>query len=214
VKRPAIGWLSHQGFLAKCTRIETLRLELTVSIACRRYYFCGLIVNAIVCIFATASLAANHTAATDEAKNQAVEERMLVFPQKTSLGALSLIPHNGPMAGNARRFGSAVGTVKVSVPKGKWLSLELNTEAFKHPELVDSCSAVGLDCLIINFLSMDDSEGGWCDAALPHANHFKNLKCLILNRSDVSDAGMSKLKGQKDVESQFGAYRFTSYKNR
>ena len=163
------------------------------------HFFCLLVLNAIIYIFATGSLAANPTVAQG-AKKQSLEERTLIFPGSASLGALSLIPYDGPSLGDPQHIGPAVGTVKISVPTGKLLFFELGPQAIAHPKLLDSCSAVGVDGLIINFIAMDDSEGGWCDAALQHADHFKNLKFLILNRSDVSDAGISQLKGQHDIE--------------
>jgi hypothetical protein len=59
---------------------------------------------------------------------------------------------------------------------------------------------VPLDAVNINFMAMEDSESAWCDAALLHASHIKSLKCLILNRSDVSDAGLSRVSALPDLE--------------
>jgi hypothetical protein len=170
-----------------------------VSIDCRRNYFFCWLISAGIFILATGSLAANNTS-TEGAKKLSVEERTLTFPGSASFGALALIPHDVARVGGPTNIGAAVGTVKVSVPNGQWLTLELNPLAFMHPKLLDSCSAVGLDGLVVNFIAMDDSEGGWCDTAMQHANHFKNLKCLILNKSDVSDVGVSALRGQHDIE--------------
>jgi len=157
------------------------------------------LLSAIICSLAVcASFAANPK--SQGAKSSPVDERTLTFPKVANFGTLSLIPHDRNAVFGAKSICTASGTVKVRVPKGQWLSLDLSQQAFAHPDLLDSCSETGLDALNINFLSMDDSEIGWCDKVLQQANHFKNLKCLIVSRSDVSDAGMSALSGQHDLE--------------
>jgi len=181
-------------------RLELKQLrELTVSNHCRQNYLFCWFITAIICSLATASIATNKTS-TAQTNTKSAEQRSITFSKVASIGTLVLIPHGGQNIGGPVPVGAAFGSVKVSVPAGDWLALELNRQAFEHPNLIDSSSETGLDGLIITFMSMDDSENRWCDTALLHANHFKNLKCLVLNRSDVSDAGMSQLHGQPDME--------------
>jgi len=184
-------------FLASA-RIEALARGQMVSIYWRRNYFLSGLTSAIICILATASFATHQKSATNGAKNS-VEERTLTFPQSGSIGVLTLIPHHN-FIGNEKAIGTAIGTVKAIVPKGSWLGLELNRQAVLHPKLLDSCSTIGVDALNISFMSMEDGDVGWSDAALQHANHFKSLKCLLLNKSDVSDQSVSGLRGLPDIE--------------
>jgi hypothetical protein len=162
-----------------------------------------LLACAVICALAPASLATNQksdAAKKEQALNKSVEERTLVFPKIAELGKLFLVPHTSDGMKQETVVGTAFGTVKVHVPKNEFLVLSLNRQALQNPQCLDSCSATGVDGITISFLSMDDNENEWCDAALKHANHFKNLKCLTLNRSDVSDAAVSAMTDLRDLQ--------------
>jgi len=174
--------------------------ELTVLNYRRWNYFFSCLISAIICICGTASIATNQKSKTESANTNSAQERTLTFPKGASIGRLSLIPHDYLYLGQEKLIGAASGTAKVRVPKDKLLALELSREAYVHPDRLELCSAVGLDVVNINFMAMEDSESTWCDAVLQHASHFKSLKCLLLNRSDVTDAGLSHLTGLRDLE--------------
>jgi Leucine Rich repeat len=155
----------------------------------------------MICILPASSFAANQETNEGRTKTNSAEVRTLVFPSVKEFGKVALVPHAKDGISNRERIvGPAFGTVKVRVAKDEWLVLELMRQGLENPTYLDSCSAIGVDGLRINFLSMNDGENGWCDAALKHANHFKHLKCLILNCSDVSDASVSSLSQSGEIQ--------------
>lgn len=130
-----------------------------------------------------------------------VEKRTFTFPKDFSIGTLFLVSHDEHRCstGDEQPLTPAYGTVTVSVPKNKWLMLELNRKGFENPKCLDSIAAEGLDVLHISFMSMEDSENTLCDRALIHANHLKSLKCLLLDKSDTSDKSIMQLNGLPNI---------------
>jgi len=88
----------------------------------------------------------------------------------------------------------ARGTVKVNVPKSKSLMLKLSKEAIYNPKCLNEISAAGIDSLKVSYLPMDDSDDELCNRALQYLPHFGDLQSLDVDRSNVSDAGLSKIR--------------------
>jgi hypothetical protein len=125
----------------------------------------------------------------------------LHFPEGASLGRLILVLARGTgVLQNGSKVGSGSGTVTVTVPPGYWLGFEPNHVVFEHPSLLNKVSPEGIECLRISFTSLDDKEDGMCDKVLSYASHFKNLRTVILTRSDATDAGVANVKGLTDIE--------------
>ena len=130
---------------------------------------------------------------TAAAPNGAVssQKRKLVFPPK-SIGLL-LVVNKTKNLENAKQIGGAQGTVELTVPSDQLLIFEINQNGFLHPELLETVTADGIDVLKVSLLSMADGEEIVCDRALGHVSRFSHVQYLILDSSDSSDLGISRL---------------------
>lgn len=119
------------------------------------------------------------------------------FHSPVSLGSLYVVPiiHGVPYATWRERqmIGAAVGKVSVTVPPDHQLCFEPNRRLLDHPELMNKFDPDFLDILYISASSMDDTENQRCNQALAYASHFKSLKEIVADRSDVTDIGLMKL---------------------
>lgn len=88
-------------------------------------------------------------------------------------------------------LGLAQGPVKI--PANTFVTLKLGTNFFQKPTLLSKLPANAIDCLIVSMISMDDSEDKLCDDSLSHLNNLTGLQAIVLDRSDATDEGMSKL---------------------
>jgi hypothetical protein len=97
------------------------------------------------------------------------ETRVLKFPNK-SIGGLHLasdaMESGRDIMRTAKRVGFAVGTVTLKVKPNETVLVDLNQEAFMHPELLRQVSPHGIDRLKFAFYSMDDQSILHCDDAL------------------------------------------------
>lgn len=118
--------------------------------------------------------------------------RTLSFPVPRSIGTISL-PFLGHVEGSENSISPAFGTVTVKVPKGRVVKLTLNREAFEHPNYLDLAPSTGIDVLESRMMTMEDSESGMCDKVVAKSGHFKDVSCLLLSKSDTTDAGVSKI---------------------
>lgn len=196
--------ITHENSSGEPDKMK-LCAQLTMSNYCRRNYFFSFLLGALICVLACASFAANQKAKTEGEKKtpdqpkRSDQERTLTFP-KAGMGTLYLVYHDEKGMNMADPVVTAIGTVRIKVPKDRWLTLELSRYAYAHPDSFESCSSSGLDGLSLNLVSIDESDSAFCDTALQHANHFRGLKCLLLNRADISDAGLSRMKGLPELE--------------
>jgi hypothetical protein len=119
--------------------------------------------------------------------------RTLKFPSVHSLGAISLIPGRSKRLDLKYQVAAAKDTVTVTVPPNKKILLASNQYAALHPALFNEVSPAGIDALKISFMSMEESEDGICDKALPYASHFSDVTRLDISESDASDAGVDSI---------------------
>jgi hypothetical protein len=131
-------------------------------------------------------------------------KRTIDFHSTTSLGALYAIPivHGVAYATwrNRKMIGAAVGKVSVVVPPDHLLCLEPNRRLLDKPELMKQMDPDCLDALFISASSLDDAENQRCNQAMKYASHFKSLKDINVDRSDVSDTGLSLLQNLPSLE--------------
>jgi hypothetical protein len=124
-------------------------------------------------------------------------KRTIDFHCATSLGALYAIQiiHGIAYAkwSNRKLLGAAVGKVTVVIPPDHLLCLEPNRRLLDKPELLNALNPDCLDILFINASSLADAENQRCNHALAYASHFRTLKEINADRSDVSDSGLSQL---------------------
>ncbi len=131
--------------------------------------------------------------------------RTFHFPAK-SIGILLLMTHPQSQLyrwhnrSSGQQVAGAAGDVKITVPAEHVLQLDTNRRVFENPELLDALPATGIEMLKLNFISLDDKEDGMCDRALGHISHMTGLKLLNVDRSEATDAGLSKVKTLPHLE--------------
>jgi hypothetical protein len=116
--------------------------------------------------------------------------RLLRFPKNISVGRLVI--ETGPGAAPTVVNQSAIGSVKV--PADAAVRLELTETFFKDPTILKDLAPDSIDILIVRLSSMADAEEAICDNVLGHISHLTGLQAIYVDRSDVGDAGLSKLK--------------------
>lgn len=127
-------------------------------------------------------------------------ERTITFPTNRSFGSLIYYPPNYQERETHKEccIAQAQGTVKI---KAGWVvEFWPNGEFFHHPEVLDKLPPDSIDGVRLKFLPMDDSEEGLGDASLAHINNLTKLKYLDVDRSEVSDKGLSLLTKLNDLE--------------
>jgi hypothetical protein len=128
----------------------------------------------------------------------AVSTRIVVdFPRQFSIGVLSTVPSK--LGGPSVAIGPAQGRMVFNANKP--ISLDANHHFFLHPEVLDNIPPDALHTLRLRFSSFDDAEDGLCDRAMKHAARLTGLQDIILDRSEVSDAGLRQLKNMKNLRS-------------
>ena len=167
----------------------------------RRIIATAIFVLMTVAVFSSASKAAPVQTGRLPGTSDKPEVRTLKFPDDKSIGALLWFrpKHSDPDAYSSyswgdRQISGAKGLVKVTVPANTLLLLDANKQVFMNPELLKEVPAYGIDILRISAISLDDSEDGLCDQALGYVSGIKGLRGLTVDRSEATDAGLSKIK--------------------
>ena len=135
--------------------------------------------------------------------------RVIDFHSTKSLGLLRLVPacKTGEyfMADEEKASGKdlapAVDKMSINVPAGWRLGIEFNKRLFDDPKLMEGITPDGIDIIYITSKSMDDSEDERLTGVLPYLPHFRTLKELFLDKSDLGDAQLMKLPELKTLES-------------
>lgn len=120
-------------------------------------------------------------------------ERILPFPSSYSVGSLMAIERAPQSFGTCkgRLLAEARGVVKL--PPGKLIQFAPNGTFFQHPECLLKLPRDAFDFVQVRFLSMADEEDDLCDRAIPFLARISSLKGLDLDKSDASDASLSRL---------------------
>jgi hypothetical protein len=141
------------------------------------------------------------------AQQRKIETRVLTFPDK-SIGGLYLasdiIQSGRDVMRTAIRVGHAAGKVTLKVKPNETVLVDLNQEAFLHPELLRQVSPRGIDRLRFSFYAMDDKSPLHCDDALKELPRFKDLIALDVDRSDATDKGLTYAAGMPKLVSISG----------
>lgn len=119
--------------------------------------------------------------------------RQLQFPVGYSVGNLMAVRDKSDMyiAYKLRIFADAQGVVRV--PAGTQIEFRPSGNFFKHLECLTKLPRDAFEFIEVRFLSMSDDEDTVCDRAISQLSHISSLKGIDLDRSDASDAGLSKL---------------------
>lgn len=132
--------------------------------------------------------------------------RTLIFPDKQSVGSLTLYDDPKQESRNSKKFTTVRCQGVVKIPPGKFIVYRPNDRFFADPAALAKVPPDGIDCIRINFYAMTDGENGGGDRALVRLTHLTGLKYIDLDRAEVSDKGVRTLKPLKNIEqiSAFG----------
>jgi hypothetical protein len=136
---------------------------------------------------------APHQTSEKKGKGQIVN-----FPKSFSIGTLTITQiKDGP--DTSAPLGPAQGRM---VFKSKdYYALDANHLFFLHPEVLKDIPPDCLDSIRMRFSSFDDAEDGLCDKAMKYVAGLTGLKKLNLDRSEVTDEGLSQAKSLVNLES-------------
>lgn len=133
------------------------------------------------------------TTAAKNAKGQIVN-----FPRGFSIGTLTISQSKGRLNSFAP-LGPAQGRLVFN--DKDYYALDANHLFFLHPEVLKDIPPDCLDSIRMRFSSFDDAEDGLCDKAMKYVAGLTGLKKLNLDRSEVTDAGLSQAKTLVNLES-------------
>lgn len=134
-----------------------------------------------------ASLGGSHSSNAESA------ERILPFSSSYSVGNLMAVEGAPESYGTCkgRLVSEARGVVKL--PPGKQIQFAPNGTFYQHPECLLKLPRDAFDFVEVRFLSMADEEDALCDRAIPFLGRISSLKGIDLDKSDTSDASLSRL---------------------
>jgi len=115
--------------------------------------------------------------------------RVIVFPTKYTIGLLKMTPVAGAKGPDLAVSASG----KVTVPAGYISLLVAEHQLFAHPDLIDGFAPDAFDSIQLTAVVIDDAEEGQVDKVLAKIGHLKELREVILDRSDVADSGVAYL---------------------
>jgi Leucine-rich repeat (LRR) protein len=134
-------------------------------------------------------------------KAPAGEKRTFEFKGEKSLGTLYLEPANTHCSIDGTQVGTALGKVTIFVPENSRLIYEPNALVITHPKLMAGITPHGIDVFQLTAVEMDESENGKCDRVIESAaKQFKELRELVVDGSDVTDAGLAHLRNMPNLE--------------
>ncbi len=133
------------------------------------------------------------TTAKKNAKGQIVN-----FPRGFSIGTLTICQiKNSP--DTYKPLGPAQGRIVFN--DKDYYALDANHLFFLHPEVLKDIPPDCLDSIRMRFSSFDDAEDGLCDKAMKYVAVLTGLKKLNLDRSEVTDEGLSQARTLVNLES-------------
>jgi hypothetical protein len=124
--------------------------------------------------------------------------RLIEFPENISLGTLTMQADWHRSNVPPPRLRPAQG--KILVPRDQLVTFQPNAEFFAHPQSIAKLAPGAIDCLEFKLMAMDEAEEALCGQALGHIGHLKNLKILILDKSDISDQALKQIAGLGDLQ--------------
>lgn len=167
-----------------------LKQELSARISCR---WVSLVASTTLFLCELGSPFAMAAPSSVEPK-AALSVRKIIFPDEHSLGSVALMPPGAKRVAMKNQVAAAKGSVTLNVAPNMVLLFAASQYAVLHPKLLNEVTSSGIDAIKISFMSMDFTEDGLCDKALPYASHFSDAMRLDISESDASDAGVDRIK--------------------
>jgi hypothetical protein len=121
--------------------------------------------------------------------------REFSFPADYPLGALKMLGVERIGTENVGHgIGPAQGNLSINVPPDQTIMLDVNPHCLEHPERLKNTHMAGINRLKLAYLAMEDLDHSICDGALQALPECKDLISLHVDRSDVTDKGLSGFK--------------------
>ncbi|MBU6450155.1 MAG: hypothetical protein KGS72_00135 [Cyanobacteria bacterium REEB67] len=158
---------------------------------------------ATLLLIVSPALPAQSKSPTSPAKKTMGEIRVLHFPATQACGQLYFIPmpFRDPRGNEEwKSITPAKGDIKVAVPPGQGILLELNKKVIDEPQWLEKVSPEGIDGLREQYIGMDENEQKIPDRLMDFIPHLKNLNVLIISRSDVTDKSLPKIASLKKLD--------------
>ncbi len=126
-------------------------------------------------------------------------ERKLQFPNY-SVGSILSARSDSELfcARKISLVADARGLIKL--PAGKQFEFVPNSNFYKHSDCLLKLPSDAFDFVELRFFSMADDEDELCDQAIVRLGHIKSLVALDLDKSDTSDAGLSKMGAMPNLQ--------------
>lgn len=121
------------------------------------------------------------------------DARVLHFPS-VPIGKLRIAAIGDRTSNNSPPFAPAQGEVKITVPPGFVLYLELTGQVLRNPNLLDQLADQPIDSIRGEFLAMEDSEEALIERIMTKVGKIKRLQAVSTDRCEISDRALSPLK--------------------
>ena len=121
-------------------------------------------------------------------------ELLLKFPERESIGRLYVM--RTPLRSDSRGMKfltSAKDQVKIQLNPDEKILLEFSGAAFLRPQLLDGVDLSQVDCLRVQFDSLDEEEKSRSDLLIGHLSNLEKLIWVDVGRSDITDKGAERL---------------------
>ncbi|MFA7336332.1 MAG: hypothetical protein WC028_06070 [Candidatus Obscuribacterales bacterium] len=165
----------------------------TQFVLCSVFVLCSLPALYCPCPAAPAVATSAQPTSTKNANGQTIN-----FPKGFSIGTLTIRKiEEGP--NSYAPLGPAQGRMVFN--NKDYYALDANHLFFLHPEVLKDIPPDCLDSIRMRFSSFDDGEDGLCDKAMKYVACLTGLKQLNLDRSEVTDEGLSQAKTLVNLES-------------
>jgi len=126
-------------------------------------------------------------------------ERTLEFPASQTLGTI-VVSENWRQRGRFTSSQRYTARGKLVLPKNRFVIFQANQAYFKEPRQLRLMPPNSFDAIQLKLMSMDDSEDELCDQALANISHLKGIRVVLLDKSEVTDAGMKHLAELPNLE--------------
>lgn len=127
-------------------------------------------------------------------------EKVLPFPNEHGYGALSRVTGKNKYEINVQRqpLGEAKGVFKI--PATTEIYFEPGPKFFQNPQILLKLPHNSIEYINMQFTAMEDREDTYGDRAMGYLPHLTSLRGVLMDKSDTSDAGVSKLASLKNLE--------------
>ena len=131
-------------------------------------------------------------------KNVPMPARVLKFPPNISVGGIAVLDKayysvediSGDLSDRSINR-KAQGTIVI--PANKFVVFFPNHNFIRTPHLLDGLPTNSFDFVLFRYMSMDASDDHLGNPALAYLSRFTSIRCLDLEKAEVSDQGVKQL---------------------